>query len=72
MPVTVFSPLNLDILAYICRIVAVIDGGLKAKIAKICSYGDLCSCALGLLPYELVPITVLLAKIARIAWISIT
>jgi hypothetical protein len=72
MAVTVFSPLNLDILAYICRIVAVIDGRLKAKIAKICSYRDLGSCPLGLLPYKLVPITVLLAKIARIAWISIT
>jgi hypothetical protein len=72
MPVTVFSPLNLDILSYIGGIVAVIDGGLKTKIAKICSYGDLGSCPLGLLPYELVPITVLLAKIARIAWISIT
>jgi hypothetical protein len=70
--VTVLRPFNLDVFAYICRIVAIIYCGLKGKITKVCSYGDLSPSALGLLPYKLVPITILLAKIARIHGISVT
>jgi hypothetical protein len=46
MAVSVLGPFNLDILAYVCRIVSVIDRGYKAIIAKIVSYGDLGSCGL--------------------------
>ena len=41
MAVSVFGPFNLDIIAYICRIVSVIYRRCKAVIAKIVSYGDL-------------------------------
>jgi hypothetical protein len=46
MAVSVLGPFNLDILAYICRIVSVIDRGYKAIIPEIVSYGNLSRCSL--------------------------
>jgi hypothetical protein len=46
MAVSVLGPFNLDVIAYVCRIVSVINSRHKAVIAKIVSYGDLGSCGL--------------------------
>jgi hypothetical protein len=72
MAVSVFGPFNLDILAYIGRIVSVIDLGYKAVIAKIVSDRHLRRCRFAFLPYKLVPVFIDLAKIARILHLSVT
>jgi hypothetical protein len=72
MAVSVFGPFNLNILAYICRIVSVIDLRYKAVIAKIVSYRDLSRSRFAFLPYKLVPVFIDLAKIARILYLSVT
>jgi hypothetical protein len=46
MAVSVFGPFDLDVIAYICRIVSVINSRDKPVIAKVISYGNLGSCGL--------------------------
>jgi hypothetical protein len=70
--VSVLGPFNLYILADVGRIVRVVYLRHVGIIAKKVSYGHLCAAALGLLPYQLVPVAISLPKITGIFRICIT
>jgi hypothetical protein len=71
MPARVFSPFDLDILAYICLIVKRVYLRHKAIIAKIISYSCLSPSGLGLLPDKLVVIAKALPKLISIIGIGV-